>query len=85
MLCPSDSRHSMSTTRGPRDMISLVIPRLGDNICLLKIYWIHPVWDRILLNIRFLVNVHHMRSKICVDISLKKLDLLLYTPLYCLS
>jgi hypothetical protein len=25
------SRHSMSRTCGPRDMISLVIPRIGDN------------------------------------------------------
>jgi hypothetical protein len=27
----SVSRYSMSRTRGPRDIISLVIPRLGDN------------------------------------------------------
>jgi hypothetical protein len=27
-----DSRHSMSRTCGPRDMISLVIPRIGDNV-----------------------------------------------------
>jgi hypothetical protein len=29
MLCPSGSRHSMSATCGPRDIISLVTPRLG--------------------------------------------------------
>jgi hypothetical protein len=28
------SRYSMSRTYGPRDIISLVIPRLGDNIWL---------------------------------------------------
>jgi hypothetical protein len=32
MLKSSDSRYSMSRTCGPRDVISLVIPRLGDNI-----------------------------------------------------
>jgi hypothetical protein len=31
MLKSSGSRHSMSRTYGPRDMISLVIPRIGDN------------------------------------------------------
>jgi hypothetical protein len=31
MLKSFGSRHSMSRTCGPRDMISLVIPRLGDN------------------------------------------------------
>jgi hypothetical protein len=31
MLKSSSSRHSMSRTYGPRDMISLVIPRVGDN------------------------------------------------------
>jgi hypothetical protein len=31
MLKSSGSRHSMSRTCGPRDMISLVIPRIGDN------------------------------------------------------
>jgi hypothetical protein len=30
----SGSRYSMSRTCGPRDIISLVIPRLGDNIWL---------------------------------------------------
>jgi hypothetical protein len=30
----SSSRYSMSRTCGPRDIISLVIPRLGDNIWL---------------------------------------------------
>jgi hypothetical protein len=30
----SGSRYSMSRTYGPRDIISLVIPRLGDNIWL---------------------------------------------------
>jgi hypothetical protein len=30
----SGSRYSMSKTYGPRDIISLVIPRLGDNIWL---------------------------------------------------
>jgi hypothetical protein len=34
--CPSrsGSRYSMSRTCGPRDIISLVIPKLGDNIWL---------------------------------------------------
>jgi hypothetical protein len=31
MLKSSGSRYSMSRTCGPRDVISLVIPRLGDN------------------------------------------------------
>jgi len=31
MLKPSASRYSMSRTCGPRDVISLVIPRVGDN------------------------------------------------------
>jgi hypothetical protein len=31
MLKSSGSRYSMSRTCGPQDMISLVIPRLGDN------------------------------------------------------
>jgi hypothetical protein len=31
MLKSFGSRYSMSRTCGPRDMISLVIPRLGDN------------------------------------------------------
>jgi hypothetical protein len=31
MLKSSGSRHSMSRTCVPRDMISLVIPRVGDN------------------------------------------------------
>jgi hypothetical protein len=31
MLKSSDSRHSMFRTCGPRDMISLVILRVGDN------------------------------------------------------
>jgi hypothetical protein len=35
MLKSSGSRHSMSRTCGPRDMISLVIPRVGDNSVLL--------------------------------------------------
>jgi hypothetical protein len=30
----SASRYSMSRTYGPRDIISLVIPKLGDNIWL---------------------------------------------------
>jgi hypothetical protein len=30
----SGSRYSMSRTYGPRDIISLVIPKLGDNIWL---------------------------------------------------
>jgi hypothetical protein len=30
----SSSRYSMSRTYGPQDIISLVIPRLGDNIWL---------------------------------------------------
>jgi hypothetical protein len=30
------SRYSMSRTCGPRDIISLVIPRLGDNRCLCR-------------------------------------------------
>ena len=34
MLKSFGSRHSMSRTCGPRDMISLVIPRVGDNIWL---------------------------------------------------
>jgi hypothetical protein len=29
LCCPSNSRHSMSATCGPRDIISLVTPRLG--------------------------------------------------------
>jgi hypothetical protein len=32
MLKSSGSRHPMSRTYGPRDMISLVIPRIGDNM-----------------------------------------------------
>jgi hypothetical protein len=31
MRKPSAFRYSMSRTRGPRDVISLVIPRVGDN------------------------------------------------------
>jgi hypothetical protein len=34
MLKSSGSRHSMSRTYGPRDMISLVTPRFGGNIWL---------------------------------------------------
>jgi hypothetical protein len=32
------SRYSMSRTCGPRDIISLVIPRIGDNMLPLKLY-----------------------------------------------
>jgi hypothetical protein len=31
ILKSSGSQYSMSRTHGPRDVISLVIPRLGDN------------------------------------------------------
>jgi hypothetical protein len=32
MLKSSSSRHSMSRTYGPRDMLFLVFPRIGDNM-----------------------------------------------------
>jgi hypothetical protein len=42
MLKSSGSWHSMSRTCGPRDVISLVIPRLGDNrSCLAKKCRVH--------------------------------------------
>jgi hypothetical protein len=40
MCCPSSSRHSMSATYGPQDIISLVTPRLGgDNTCKPILYY----------------------------------------------
>jgi hypothetical protein len=38
------SRYSMSRTCGPRDIISLVIPRLGDNTFIMK----NDVWEVVL-------------------------------------
>jgi hypothetical protein len=37
----SGSRYSMSRTCGPRDIISLVIPRLGDNITFVLVMLSH--------------------------------------------
>jgi hypothetical protein len=39
----SGSRYSMSRTCGPRDIISLVIPRLGDNMDYSANIGSHPV------------------------------------------
>jgi hypothetical protein len=53
ILKSSGSRHSMSRTCGPREMISLVIPRVGDN----KVYYSKALLKCLLVDLIYLLLV----------------------------